>query len=182
MVGLTKFDSGDIIINGINSKDIHIDDIRNNMIYIPQTPQLFNRTLWENITYGLTPEEMKEVKEEKIYQLLEDLDMKNLADKYKEKMHKDVGKGGSHLSGGQRQVVWLLRCIYKKSSLLIIDEPTNGLDPASKMQIINLLKFLKSRKTMYVITHDKDVLPLGERVIEFENGKIIRDEKMSQLM
>ena len=96
-------------------------------------------------------------------------------------MHKNVGKGGSHLSGGQRQVVWLLRCVYKNSPMIIIDEPTNGLDPDSKRQIINLLTFLKTRKTLIIITHDIDVLPLGNRVIEFKNGKIIKDEKINKV-
>lgn len=178
LVGLTKQDSGEIYINGTNTKNINIDDIRNNMIYIPQHPQLFNRTLWENITYGLTPEEIKKVSEEDIYKILTDLGMHDLLSKFKEKMHKNVGKGGSHLSGGQKQVIWLLRCIYKNAEILIVDEPTNGLDPESKTQIINLLKFLKNKKTLLVITHDKDVLPVGDRVIEFKNGVIIRDEKI----
>jgi len=85
------------------------------MIYIPQHPQLFNRTLWDNITYGLTPEEIKKIREEDIYKILDDLGMDDLSSKFKEKMHKNVGKGGSHLSGGQKQVIWLLRCIYKKA-------------------------------------------------------------------
>ena len=148
------------------------------MIYIPQHPQLFNRTLWENITYGLTPEEIKKIREEDIYKILDDLGMDDLSSKFKEKMHKNVGKGGSHLSGGQKQVIWLLRCIYKNAEILIVDEPTNGLDPESKIRIINLLKFLKNKKTLLVITHDKDVLPVGDRVIEFKNGVIIRDEKI----
>ena len=61
---------------------------------------------------------------------------------------------------------------------MIVDEPTNCLDPESKIRIINLLKFLKNKKTLLVITHDKDVLPVGDRVIEFKNGVIIRDEKI----
>ena len=181
IVGLIKQDSGDIYINGINKKHINIDDIRNNIIYIPQTSQLFNRTLWQNIIYGLTDEEKHKVKEEEIYKLLEDVGMTDLSNKFREKMHKNVGKGGSHLSGGQRQVVWLLRCVYKNSPMLIIDEPTNGLDPDSKRQIINLLKYLKTRKTLIIITHDIDVLPLGNRVIEFKNGKIIKDEKINKI-
>lgn len=181
IVGLIKQDSGDIYINGINKKNIDIDDIRNNIIYIPQTSQLFNRTLWQNIIYGLTDEEKHKVKEEEIYKLLEDVGMTDLSNKFREKMHKNVGKGGSHLSGGQRQVVWLLRCVYKNSPMIIIDEPTNGLDPDSKRQIINLLKYLKTRKTLIIITHDIDVLPLGNRVIEFKNGKIIKDETINKI-
>lgn len=181
LVGLTKYDSGNIYINGLDSKEIIIDDIRQNMIYIPQHAVLMNRTLWENITYGLTPEEVKQVKENDIYARLEGLGMDALSKKFKEKMHKEVGKSGNQLSGGQKQVVWLLRCIYKKAPMLIVDEPTNGLDPTSKEQIINLLRYLKEKKTLIIITHDKDVLVLGDRVIEFKNGSIIKDEKINSM-
>ena len=65
--------------------------------------------------------------------------------------------------------------------MLIVDEPTNGLDPTSKEQIINLLRYLKEKKTLIIITHDKDVLVLGDRVIEFKNGSIIKDEKINSM-
>ena len=167
---------GLITINGENIDDIKINDIRENIIYIPQHPQLFNRTLWENITYGLSEKEKKKINPNMIYNLLDKLGMKDLKKVYQEKMNKEVGKKGSHLSGGQRQIVWLLRCIFKKTPVLILDEPTSSLDDKSTKQVIQLIKFLKQTRTVLIISHDDKLMQLADRLIIFDKGQIVKDK------
>ncbi len=175
IVGLITHQKGEIIINGANRDDINIDDVRNNIIYVPQHPQLFNRTLWDNITYSLSDAEKQDMNPESVYKLLEDLGLGDLAKKFQHKMYKPVGKGGGTLSGGQRQIIWLLRCLFKKSPVVILDEPTSSLDPESKAQIINMINYIRTQKTVIIITHDKELMTLGDRLIEFKNGKLIKD-------
>lgn len=175
IIGLITHQQGEIIINGVNRDNLNIDDIRNNIIYVPQHPLLFNRTLWDNITYSLNDEEKRALDPEQIYKLLDDLGLNDLAVKFRDKMHKPVGKGGGTLSGGQRQIIWLLRCLFKKSPVVILDEPTSSLDPESKAQIINMINYIRKQKTVIIITHDKELMGLGDRLIEFKNGKLIKD-------
>lgn len=177
LTNLQGIESGQILINGKDIKYLNTDDIRNNILYVPQHPQLFNRTLYENLTYGLNPDEKGDVNT--IYKLLDDLDMTNLKSVFKEKMYKNVGKNGSNLSGGQRQMVWLLRTIFKKSPMIIMDEPTSSLDEESKKQVFELVKLIKKTKSVIIITHDKTFESLFDRIIVFDKGKIVTDNQLN---
>ena len=90
-------------------------------------------------------------------------------------MFKKVGKNGSNLSGGQRQLVWLIRAILKNSKVIILDEPTSSLDNKSKLQVIKFIKKYSINKTIILITHDKSLLKYVDRVITIKNGNIIKD-------
>lgn len=176
LVGLQHHQKGNIYLNGQNTKNLDINDIRKQIIYIPQHPQLFNRTLFENITYGLSESEIKKIKEKDIIDLLRQIEFTKLANKFADMMHKDVGKKGSKLSGGQRQIVWILRAYFRKSSIVFLDEPTSSLDPDSKKQVMDMIRLLKETKTVIVITHDTDLKKGMDRLIVFEDGAIIKDQ------
>ena len=91
-------------------------------------------------------------------------------------MHKSVGKLGSNLSGGQRQIVWLIRCILRESSVIILDEPTSALDEKSRRNVEKIIKKLSIGRTLIIITHDRELLMHMDRVIYFDKGEIIQDE------
>ena len=90
-------------------------------------------------------------------------------------MYKSVGKNGSNLSGGQRQLVWLIRSIIKDSKIIILDEPTSALDNVSKLQFINYLNNFTKNKIVILITHDLELLNHVNRIIELKDGEIVRD-------
>jgi len=171
LVRLQKHQKGQILINGVDVSEINIDDLRKHIIYVPQHPILFNRTLWENLSYGLD-----NVKREDIYKILRDTGLKDLEKIYREKMDQPVGKLGSNLSGGQRQVAWLVRCMLRPSGVIILDEPTSALDEKSRRNIELIISSLAKNRTLMVITHDKELLQHMDRMIYFDKGKIIQDE------
>ena len=92
-------------------------------------------------------------------------------------MYTNVGKNGSKLSGGQRQLVWLIRSILKNSKVVILDEPTSSLDEISKEQVIKFINKYNKNKIVILITHDKTLLKHVNRIIEFKAGSIIKDER-----
>ena len=92
-------------------------------------------------------------------------------------MFEKVGKNGSKLSGGQRQLVWLIRAILKNSKVVILDEPTSSLDEESKKQVIKFIKQYTKDKIIILITHDKSILKHVNRVITMEKGSVIKDTK-----
>jgi ABC-type multidrug transport system fused ATPase/permease subunit len=152
---------GSITIGGINVNDISDDDIRRNIFYIPQKPKLFNRTLYENIVYGIekppSKEHIKDIM--KLYNISFDKDMDEL-----------VGVEGNKLSGGQRQIVWLLRTLLSPASILIMDEPTSALDPNNKNLINSIINKISVGKTVIIVSHDK--IDSGFRQIKFTDGKL----------
>ena len=175
LVKLHEPDKGKILLNGVNYDKLNIDNIRKNIIYIPQMPILFDRTLWENISYGFND---GDIKKSDVLDMLNKMGMEDLAEIFSERFDKSVGKKGSFLSGGQRQVVWVLRALFGKAKVIILDEPTSALDDESKINVRKMIRFLTRKRTLIIITHDKDLLTGMDRVLVLNEGAIQYDKKL----
>jgi ABC-type multidrug transport system fused ATPase/permease subunit len=165
---------GEILINDKSNKNMNIDDLREKIMYIPQHPNLFNRTLKENLTYGVNNYTIDD-----ILNKLKEVGLIDIYNKFKSILNTKVGKLGSKLSGGQRQLVWILRSMFNNSKMVILDEPTSSLDVESKEKIMKLIKEISNARNLVIITHDNDIKDynLHNRVIFFENGKIKNEIK-----
>ena len=160
---------GSITIGGINVNQISSKELSNHIMYIPQNPKLFNRPLYDNIIYGLKKPPTKE----KILEALESMNMSSISKVFSEKMNMNVGIDGTLLSGGQRQIVWLLRSLYRMKPIIILDEPTAALDVENKKMVIDTIKKIGIGKTIIVISHD-DIDSEFRKVI-FNNGRIVEE-------
>jgi competence factor transporting protein len=141
MLGYQPLILGDISIGGISIKDISNEKIREEIFYIPQKPKLFNRTIYDNIVYGMDKPPSKEVLTDIMgaYGISFELD-------------RMAGIEGNSLSGGQRQMVWLIRAILRPCSIIIMDEPTSALDPDNKKLINSIIRTFD--KTVIIVSHD----------------------------
>jgi ATP-binding cassette subfamily B protein AbcA/BmrA len=166
IMGFQPLVMGDITIGGVSINNIKNEELRKKIFYIPQKPKLFNRTLYENIIYGIDQKPSKE----EIIQLMDDLNL-DVKDDFEKKMDESVGVEGNNLSGGQRQIVWLLRSIYRPSAILILDEPTSALDPENKVVMISTIKKLSVGKTVIIVSHDE--IDPAFRKITMKNGRVI---------
>jgi ABC-type bacteriocin/lantibiotic exporter with double-glycine peptidase domain len=143
---------GSVYIDGVNIDDISPDYIRENITYVNQNGKLFDRMVVENMMYGCSDptvcaEELKRVlKYPKIRDLFKSINIEN----------KKSGNLGENLSGGQRQVVNIIGGLINPSKILILDEPTNALDPELKEELIMIInRFRHYKKCIIIITHDK---------------------------
>lgn len=168
---LQLYQGGNIFINGIPLNEIEINDLRGRIVYIPQHPRLFNRTLEDNLTYGLP----NDVTAETILIFLKNNGFIELEKIFRERMHDKVGKLGSHFSGGQIQIIFLIRAFFKKCSLICADEITSALDPVATQQIKKMLNIISKDRALVLITHDMDMTKDMDRIVKFEKGKIISD-------
>jgi ATP-binding cassette subfamily B protein len=164
LLKMYKPSNGHILIDNINVNEIDTDYIRKNITYVNQNSKLFDMKILDNILYGCNNKEvcyehLEEImKYKKIKELYKNLDFES----------KQPGYQGENLSGGQRQVINLIGGLVNPSKILILDEPTNALDPALKKEMLNLiLDFKKHKKCIIIITHDKDVFPLFNESITF---------------
>ena len=164
---------GHIIINGISNKKINIDNLRYNIVYIPQQPNLFNRTLKENLTYGINKNKYSI---DIMLSKLKKVGLEDVRIYFKSIMNKPVGKLGSKLSGGQRQIVWILRSLFSESRMVILDEPTSSMDIKTKEKIIKLIKELSINRNLIIITHDQKLLDnnIHNKLILFKNNTITK--------
>jgi ABC-type bacteriocin/lantibiotic exporter with double-glycine peptidase domain len=173
---MKEFSSGNVFINGVSLKDIDIDDLRKHIVYIPQHPKLFNRTLEANLLYGLP----KEITIDHIFKFMRDNGFSDLEQIFKKRLYDKVGKTGGNFSGGMRNLIWLLRAVMKPCSMIIGDEITQSLDPESTKHVIKMIDILSRNKTVLIITHNLDTITNFDRIITMENGKIISDVNKKQ--
>ena len=165
------FNSGNIYINGTSINEIDIDDLRKHIVYIPQHPKLFNRTLEDNLTYGLP----KDITVEHIFTFMKENGFIDLEKIFRKRLHDKVGKTGDTFSGGQKAIIWFIRAIMKKSSLVIADEPISALDKDSVKYITKMIDFIGQTKSIIIITHNLTITENMDRIITMEKGKIISD-------
>lgn len=163
---------GNIFLNTVSYSNISSEDLRKRVGYIPQNPILFNRTIYENITYGF---DRTEWTREKVLDLIRKIEVDEIVKKAIMRMDEDVGKYGSKLSGGQRQIIWILRTIIQNPEIVIMDEPTSAIDESTKEIVQKLLSYLMTKKTVIMVTHDMYLEKFSDRVIEIEDGRIIQD-------
>ena len=173
ILGFQPIVMGDIIIGDVNLNNVPNKEIRREIFYIPQKPKLFNRTLYENIVYGLE----KPPPAEDIIKLLKDLELNDIAEIFSVKMNMSVGVDGNFISGGQRQMVWLLRSFYRQSRILIMDEPTASLDQKNKDLLIKIIKKISIGKTVIIVSHDS--IDPAFRKIEFNKGRLVTSSYFS---
>jgi len=160
-LGLYKCTNGDILIDGIPINKIDPDYIRLNITYINQNPKLFDKKIIENVYYACQDKSIcdknleKIMKYEKIKNLYKNIDLNKLA-----------VSSGDNLSGGQRQIINIINGLINPSKILILDEPTNALDPELKKELLQIIKdFKKDKKCIIIISHDKDTYGLFDKNI-----------------
>lgn len=156
---LTNYE-GTIKIDGKEVRDIDSSDLRKQISYIPQTSILFNRSIYDNILYG-SDKEKKDV---------DDIVKKfNLESVFRNRNFNDsAGKNGETLSGGQRQIVMLLRNMLNPKPILILDEPTASLNQEMKVFVMKILNSFNDR-TIIIVSHDQQTIEYVDRVVEIKN-------------
>jgi ABC-type bacteriocin/lantibiotic exporter with double-glycine peptidase domain len=162
LIKVYKYD-GEIYIDNINIQNIDPIYLRKNIIFVNQNSKLFDKKIIENILYGCNDidkcnEHLKEImKYKKISELFKNIDL----------YEKNAGLGGENLSGGQRQIINIINGLITPSNIIILDEPTNGLDKELKMDIINVIKYFKKyKKCIIIISHDHDIFQLFDETIK----------------
>jgi ATP-binding cassette, subfamily B, bacterial MsbA len=166
---LNKYDrptGGQIYIQGISFDLLSPVELHRIMGYVPQSPILFNRSIYENIVYGVEPVPSKATVEER----LRSLGVGELIDELPKGLDTMAGKNGSNLSGGQRQIVWFLRVLFHETPYLILDEPTSAMDQHTKKYVYNLLEKIKKDKTILIVSHDPWVRRYADRSVVMEGG------------
>jgi ABC-type multidrug transport system fused ATPase/permease subunit len=162
-----KQTSGTVYYNGKSYEEMSLQEIRKRVGYVPQVPVLFNRSIIENITYG-----NKEVTREEVEKLLDEVGLLSEFKKHKNGLDTKVGKNGSMLSGGQRQLVWCLRVMLSNPEVLILDEPTSSIDEKSKKILRVLLERFMGDKTVVMVTHDPAIVSFGKKFIVIKKGQV----------
>ena len=160
ILGLLKPRSGDVFLDGHNYKKMDYKDLFNKFGYMTQTPILFNRSILDNILFSNPNSTRKEV-----VKLLEEFELNDVFNKMEKGIDTLVGKNGSKISGGQKQVVWFLRIYLHNPEILLLDEPTASLSTKSKETLWRLIKKGFNGKTIIMASHDDFLIKMATRKI-----------------
>jgi ABC-type bacteriocin/lantibiotic exporter with double-glycine peptidase domain len=155
--------TGNIFIDECNLRDIDVNCLRKNITYVNQNSKLFDRVPMENFLYGCSDEgkckqnlDMIFDKYPKIRELYKNIDIHN----------KKAGSLGENLSGGQRQITNVISGLINPSKILVLDEPTNALDPNLKGELLQLISdFRKLKKCIIIISHDREAYTIFDEKI-----------------
>jgi ABC-type bacteriocin/lantibiotic exporter with double-glycine peptidase domain len=167
LAGLYVPDSGNIRIGFFNIQDIALDCYRQQVVYVPQEPHFWSRTILENFRLG-TPN----ISFEDIVEACDIADADGFISQLPNKYQTVLGEFGANLSGGQRQRLAIARGILTNPPILILDEATAGLDPMSEAHVLDRLLEHRTGKTTILITHRPSVIHRANWIVLIEKGQV----------
>lgn len=170
--------SGTITINGIPIEEYTLSSLRKHIAIVSQNAYLFNRSIVDNIAYGIQePLDM-----ERIYEVARMAYCDDFIQELPKGYETFVGDGGSRLSGGQRQRITIARALFKNAPILILDEATSALDSESEAIIQKALENLLHNRTSIVIAHRLSTILRADAILLMEKGKIIAQGTHKELL
>ena len=169
IMGYYKISDSTIFIDNKDINNFDLSDLRKQIGYVCQNSKLFDITIFQNIQYG------NNATNEDVISLCKKINVDNIFKNLKNGYETKCGIEGNNLSGGQRQIIHILRNILNDNKIIILDEPTTAIDKENTVNVINSIKEMSNNKTIILITHDEHLLSIVNRVITLNSGKIIDD-------
>ena len=169
--------NGEIKIDNINIKDYDLENLRNLIGVVSQTPILFNDSIKNNILLGNLNATDKEINEAIKSSNLEDLIMK-----LPKGIETKVGENGVKLSGGEKQRLSIARAIIKNPQILILDEATASLDSESEKKVHKAIDNIITNRTVIIIAHRLSTIINSDKILVMENGSIIESGNHQELI
>jgi ATP-binding cassette, subfamily C, bacterial LapB len=177
LAGLYMPTEGYTEVDGIDLRQIDPADYRAQVGFVAQEPRLFRGSLRDNILLS-----RPRAGADTLAEVLRLTGLDRVAAAHPSGIDLPVGEGGSMLSGGQRQLVALARCLVTQPQVLLMDEPTSSMDAQSEAMFIAQLKQMMGRRTMVVVTHRPALLEVVDRIIVIDAGKVVIDGPKHQVL
>lgn len=172
IIGLHRPQSGRVLVDGIPLEELDLIAWRRGIGYVPQEVFLFHDTIFKNVTLGddsLTRDDVEAA--------LRAADAWEFVEQRNEGMDAVIGEAGTKLSGGQRQRVSIARALVHRPQLLILDEATASLDPATEREILETMKRLADQVTVLAISHQPALREAADVVYSLENGRVFEIDR-----
>lgn len=177
LLRLADPDSGSVLVDGYSTRSVAKAELRSNIAILLQESVLFSTTIADNIRYG-----RRSATEEEVVSAAQRAGAHEFIMRLPQGYQTVLGNRGDTLSGGQRQRVAIARALVRDAPIVLLDEPTTGLDPASKSLVETSLRELTRGRTTVVITHDLSMIQGLDRVLWLENGAIVEDGAPEDLL
>jgi ATP-binding cassette subfamily B protein len=169
--------SGQILIDGVNVKNVKLQNLRQNIGFVQQDTFLFAGSILENIRFG-----RPNATDEEIFEAAKNANAHDFIMEFPEKYETKIGERGARLSGGQKQRLAIARVFLKNPPILIFDEATSSLDNESERFIQKSMEKLAKNRTTIVIAHRLSTIKNAKRILVLSNGKIAEEGTHEELL
>ena len=159
--------TGQILMGGIDIRDLAVDELRSHIAFVPQEPFLFAGTIRENILFG-----NRDAPDTAIERALCDASLTDTVQMFPHGLETVVGERGIILSGGQKQRIALARAFLRDTPMLILDDPVSQVDTETGNSIINTIRRLARNKTVIVVSHRISAVRFADVIIVLDDGRI----------
>jgi ATP-binding cassette subfamily C protein LapB len=170
LCGLYQPTSGQVLLDGIDLRQLDPADVRRHVAYVGQDALLFQGTLRENLLAGSPA-----TTDAELLAACRETGVDELAARDPRGYDLRIGEGGRGLSGGQRQLVALTRALLARPAVLLLDEPTSAMDAESERKAMNAAFRLAGTATIVLVTHRMPLLSMVSRVIVLDGGRCVAD-------
>ena len=168
---------GEIMIDGINIKNIDLNNLRDNIAVVFQDNFLFGGTIRENIVFG-----RKDVSEEQLNQAIKAACLEEFIGSLDNGLDTQIGERGVMLSGGQKQRIAIARAFIKNAPILILDEATSALDNKSEAVVQQAINNLMKDRTVLIIAHRLSTIRNADIIAVINNGRIVERGSHEKLL
>lgn len=175
--GMAQPTSGQILLDGTDLNIISPADLRREIGYLGQSAQLFLGSIRENLTIG-----RPDATDEEILEALSVTGGLHLVQGQSRGLDLMLQEGGIGLSGGQRQTLLLARTLLRNSNIVLLDEPSAAMDESTERQFVERLRRWAGDRTLIIATNRAGILPIVDRIIVIDNGRIVLDGPKSDVL
>lgn len=169
--------SGSITLDGINIKDLDINNLRDNIAIVFQDNFLFGGTIRENILFG-----RQDISEQQLQQAIHSACLDEFINTLKDGLDTQIGERGVLLSGGQKQRIAIARAFIKNAPILILDEATSALDNKSEAVVQHAIDNLMKDRTVMVIAHRLSTVRNADCIVVINDGRIVEKGSHDELL
>lgn len=170
--GLYEPKEGNITLDNVDLRQIDPNFLRNQVLLLEQNPRLFLGTLRDNLNLARMD---SFAGDQELLQALANFGLADMIRNHPRGLDMPLGEDGLGLSGGQKQVIALARMTTRNPRIVLLDEPTTGLDQVSEIQALQVIAKWAKNRTMVIVTHRSQVLQIVDRVIVIDNGQVVMD-------
>lgn len=177
VIGFNQVNSGEVLIDGHNMKDIDLRSYRKHLAVVPQTSILFSETIRDNITYGVD-----NVDEATLDEIVKAANLTDLINSLPDGLDTMVGEHGGKLSGGQRQRISIARALIRNPKVIVLDEATSALDSISEKLIQEALNNLTKDRTTFIVAHRLSTIKDADKIAVIADGHCVEYGTYDELM
>jgi ATP-binding cassette, subfamily B, multidrug efflux pump len=173
--------SGEILIDGIDSKKYPLEVLRRFIGIVPQEPFLFSDTIANNIAFGI-PEDDSDARKAKVREVAEVVQLVSDVSDFPKGFGTDLGERGVTLSGGQRQRTAMARAIIRDPAILILDDALSAVDTQTEAKILTGLEAVAKNRTTLIIAHRVSAFQSANWILVLHEGKIVEQGTHDELL